>query len=59
MPNKINAVWHEAHRMPKNASLAQRVEWHKEHASACACRPIPSSVQAAIDKAAKATPRSA
>jgi hypothetical protein len=38
MPNKINTVWHEAHKMPPKATLEQRVEWHLEHQRECQCR---------------------
>lgn len=38
VPLKLNAEWHEAHRMPKNPTLDQRVEWHAEHMAHCACR---------------------
>lgn len=38
--SKINAVWHKAHLMPKNATLDQRIEWHIAHAKACGCREI-------------------
>jgi hypothetical protein len=34
--------------MPKNATLAQRVAWHVAHQKACACRPLPASVAAAL-----------
>ena len=37
---KINAEWHRAHPMPKNATLDQRIEWHLAHARACGCREI-------------------
>jgi len=36
----INKEWHLAHRMPKNPTFEQRVEWHIEHQKNCACRPI-------------------
>jgi adenine deaminase len=39
--NTINKQWHEAHRMPANATTEQRIAWHVEHAKACGCRPIP------------------
>jgi uncharacterized protein YdhG (YjbR/CyaY superfamily) len=41
---KLNAAWHRRNRMPRNASLYQRVVWHLAHARACGCRPIPRSV---------------
>ncbi|MBK8566174.1 MAG: hypothetical protein IPN76_23245 [Saprospiraceae bacterium] len=36
---KINKAWHEQHKMPKNASFEQRVQWHLEHLKNCQCRP--------------------
>jgi uncharacterized protein YdhG (YjbR/CyaY superfamily) len=41
---RLNAAWHLRNRMPRNASLYQRVVWHLAHARACGCRPIPRSV---------------
>lgn len=41
----MNKAWHQKHRMPKNATPAQRVKWHIAHAKACACRPIPAGVK--------------
>ncbi|MCW5695453.1 MAG: hypothetical protein KIS96_01830 [Bauldia sp.] len=46
----INAAWHEANPMPKNATLDQRVAWHIAHAKACGCREIPPSVMAEIER---------
>ena len=34
----INAEWHRAHRMPKNPTQEQRLEWHREHLRHCDCR---------------------
>jgi len=42
---KTNKEWHEKHRMPKNATLAQRMAWHLEHAKNCSCRPIPDKLK--------------
>jgi len=44
MKGKINAKWHAAHVMPRNATRAQRVKWHAEHAEACGCRPVPEGL---------------
>jgi len=44
--SKTNRAWHEWHRMPKNATPAQRIAWHKAHAANCACRPMPEGVLA-------------
>jgi len=35
----INKEWHLKNKMPKNASLEERVGWHKEHNKNCNCRP--------------------
>ena len=45
----INKAWHEAHRMPANAKLDQRIAWHLEHREMCGCRPVPASIAKAID----------
>lgn len=42
--DKTNKSWHEQHRMPKNPTLQQRIDWHLAHARACGCRPIPASL---------------
>jgi hypothetical protein len=41
---KFNKEWHLAHRMPANATLQQRIEWHIEHQKNCGCRPIPEKI---------------
>ena len=40
----INRPWHEAQPMPSNPTLQQRVAWHRAHALACGCRPVPESI---------------
>jgi hypothetical protein len=43
----INAAWHRQHRMPKNATDDQRIEWHLEHLKNCHCRSvIPAKLKA-------------
>ena len=49
---KTNAEWHRAHPMPKNPTLEQRVEWHREHAAHCGCREMPASIRKLLDEAA-------
>lgn len=44
----MNRAWHEAHPMPKKATLDERVAWHVEHARECACREIPASIKAEL-----------
>ena len=42
---KINVEWHKEHRMPKGATLDQRLSWHLEHHKHCACRTdLPKSI---------------
>ncbi len=42
---KLNREWHLAHRMPKNPSYEQRLEWHAAHAANCACREMPETLR--------------
>ena len=44
----MNADWHRKHRLPKHATLAQRVRWHVAHAKACGCREMPASIVRAL-----------
>jgi hypothetical protein len=53
----INARWHKAHRMPKNATTAQRLRWHQQHAKHCACRPIPKKLLEEMKELARKNPR--
>jgi hypothetical protein len=50
----LNAAWHAAHRMAKNATTAQRIRWHQQHAKRCACRPMPEKLLAEIKKRKRA-----
>lgn len=38
-------LWHEKHKMPKNATLAQKIVWHFNHQMNCGCRPVPKSLE--------------
>jgi hypothetical protein len=44
----INAAWHKAHVMPKNAPKEDRIAWHREHAKQCGCRPVPPALLAEV-----------
>jgi len=46
----INKEWHSRNRMPKNASLEQRVKWHLAHQKKCSCMPIPKKLQEEMKK---------
>ncbi len=41
----INREWHESHKMPKDATLEQRIAWHRGHAVHCRRRPIPEKLR--------------
>jgi len=41
---KINKERHDKHKMPRNATFEQRVEWHLDHQKNCNCRPIPEKL---------------
>lgn len=43
---QINKEWHDAHKMPKNATLEQRLDWHLNHALNCTCREMPGELPA-------------
>jgi uncharacterized protein YdhG (YjbR/CyaY superfamily) len=49
-PKRQNAAWHSTHRLPRGASLQERIRWHVAHRRACGCRPMPDSVRAAIER---------
>lgn len=46
----MNREWHDAHPMPRNANLQQRIDWHIAHAGACGCREIPEMVKQALEE---------
>ena len=55
--SKVNAEWHRAHWMPKNATTDQRIEWHLEHLKNCACRTdLPAKIKEEMKKRKIAIP---
>ena len=48
--SKINKAWHLKNKMPKNASVDQRIAWHLDHSKNCNCRGIPLKLLAEIKK---------
>ncbi|HET7539369.1 MAG TPA: hypothetical protein VFK05_05835 [Polyangiaceae bacterium] len=48
----MNADWHRQHVLPKGATTAQRIAWHRAHQRACACRPIPPKLLAEMKQSA-------
>jgi hypothetical protein len=42
---KINKEWHLSHKLPRNATLEQRLKWHAEHAANCSCREMPENIR--------------
>jgi hypothetical protein len=35
---KINKEWHEKNKMPKKATLKEKIRWHEDHEKNCNCR---------------------
>ena len=52
----INKEWHQTHRIPSRATLAQRTKWHKAHLKFCGCRKdIPKDVANYLTQQSKAS----
>lgn len=49
-------AWHQANKMPENATLEQRIAWHVEHALHCGCREMPELIRKEIDKKTQIRP---
>jgi hypothetical protein len=47
---RLNKEWHLHHRMPKNATLEQRITWHLEHKKNCGCRDITEKLKVEMKK---------
>lgn len=54
--SKLNREWHLSHKMPKNPTMEQRLEWHVEHAKNCQCRPITAKVAEEMKKRGMSIP---
>lgn len=46
----INKAWHLKNRMSPKATLAQKIQWHADHARVCSCREIPPKIKAEMAK---------
>jgi hypothetical protein len=49
----MNKDWHKQHRMPRDASPGERVQWHLEHAKNCSCRPFPKGLLSKLSEQEK------
>jgi len=45
----INREWHLANRMPRTATLEQRLHWHLAHAANCDCREMPPTIRRELE----------
>jgi hypothetical protein len=52
----INKEWHLRHKMPKNPTVEQRIEWHLAHARNCGCRKIEGKILDEMKKRRIAVP---
>jgi hypothetical protein len=50
---KINKAWHLKNKMPKNATLEQKIKWHECHAKNCTCRDSAAHLKKLKTKAKK------
>lgn len=46
---KLNREWHLTHKLPRNASLEERLNWHMLHAENCRCREMPESIRRELE----------
>lgn len=46
----INGEWHRKHKMPKNPTMEQRIDWHLAHARNCGCRKIEGKLAVEMKK---------
>ena len=49
-PARMNREWHRLHPMSPKATREQRIKWHAAHATACACRSVPKSLEQDVEK---------
>jgi hypothetical protein len=45
----LNRAWHAEHRLPRDATLEERLDWHLAHAAACGCRDMPPSIRKELE----------
>lgn len=45
----VNRAWHEAHKMPRNATHEERLEWHLAHSFNCGCREMPPGIRKELE----------
>ena len=53
---KLNREWHLAHKLPRNASLEERLNWHMLHAENCRCREMPDTIRRELEARGWTTP---
>jgi hypothetical protein len=41
---RLNRDWHRENRLPRRATLDERIAWHLAHQRHCACRAIPGKL---------------
>ena len=49
MTSKLNRQWHSDHRLARDATLEERLDWHREHAEHCGCREMPASIRQELE----------
>lgn len=46
---KLNREWHATHKLPRNATLEERLNWHVLHAEHCRCREMPDAIRRELE----------
>ena len=56
----INREWHALHKLSRDATLEERLNWHLKHAANCDCREMPPSIKLELEARGllEPTPRS-
>ncbi len=48
---RLNRDWHATHKMPMNATLEQRTDWHLAHIENCGCRKdLPPTIRKELER---------
>ena len=46
---KLNREWHLQHKLPRSATLEERLDWHAMHAENCHCREMPETIRRELE----------
>lgn len=52
----VNREWHLQHKLPRSATLEERLNWHLLHEANCGCRKMPESIRRELDARGMSAP---